>query len=52
MSWLARNKASPELWMSLVAKGNGLQLEQMIHDFHRPISYHRMATALSRRVPC
>lgn len=45
MSWLAHNRVSPELWMSLVANGYGLQLEQMIHDFHRPIPYHRITTA-------
>jgi hypothetical protein len=38
-------EVSPKLWMSLVANGYGLQLEQMIPDFYRPIPHHRITTA-------
>ncbi|BBU23487.1 hypothetical protein [Mycobacterium xenopi] len=44
-AWLAENEASPELWMSLLANGYGLLLEQMVPTFHRPIPHRRITTA-------
>jgi hypothetical protein len=45
MDWLAKNKASPELWMSLLANGYGLLLEQMVPTFRRPIPHRRITSA-------
>jgi hypothetical protein len=43
-AWLAEHQASPELWMSLLANGYGLLLEQMVPAFHRPIPHRRITT--------
>lgn len=46
LAWFADGDHSPgvKLWESLVANGYGLQLEQTITEFKRPIPYHRIAT--------
>ena len=36
MAWLEHNEASRELWLSLLANGYGLHLEQDMPSFKRP----------------
>lgn len=45
MDWLAGHRLSPRLWMSLLANGYGLQLEQMLRTFDRPVPVRRITTA-------
>jgi hypothetical protein len=43
--WLAENQATPQLWRSLVRNGYGLELEQQVRAFERPIPYRRICSA-------
>jgi len=45
MAWLEHNEASRELWISLLANGYGLHLEQAIPSFNRPVPRRRITTA-------
>jgi hypothetical protein len=45
MAWLEHNEASRELWLSLLANGYGLHLEQDFPSFNRPVPRRRITTA-------
>jgi hypothetical protein len=42
MAWLSNNRPSPRLWRSLLSNGYGLQLEQEMRYFQRPIPVRRI----------
>jgi hypothetical protein len=42
--WLGKNQPNRELWMSLVANGYGIHLEQNARTFKRPCPYRRITT--------
>lgn len=44
LAWLARNPTTPNLWRSLLRNGYGLQIEQALAAFERPIPYRRIIT--------
>lgn len=48
IEWLADHTLSPKLWQSLVANGYGLEVEQTMPDFQRPIPYRRITTGSGR----
>jgi hypothetical protein len=45
VAWLEHNEASRELWLSLLANGYGLHLEQDIPSFKRSVPRRRITTA-------
>jgi hypothetical protein len=44
LTWLTENKTTPSLWRSLLRNGYGLQIEQALPNFERPIPYRRIIT--------
>lgn len=44
VQWLTEHQASPQLWRSLVRNGYGLELEQSVRAFERPIPYRRICS--------
>lgn len=45
VAWLADHEPSRDLWLSMVANGYGLQLEQSVGWFHRPVPYRRITSS-------
>jgi hypothetical protein len=49
VAWLEHNKPSRELWLSFLANGYGLHLEQAVPSFCRPVPRRCLTTAYGKK---